>query len=295
MKKNYHAFSLIELSIATLIIGLLVAGVVKGISLYKKVTLVGARNITNSSPVNGIKGLKLWLETTSQISFGQNEPANNDTINNWYDLNLQDTFKRNANAFNNLQENRPIYRESAINNLPALEFDGVDDCMQADFNLNRTKNPNLTIFIVFKNITVGTKAFNKGIIGNGNKGSFARVIFYDPSNIASIGKGSAPNIALNEMNTLNKPYILTHISQAPTTNGSYVFINGSQTATSPFTETLTNTGSSPISIGSFNNCSSSNSLNFSLGEIIIFDRILKTNERQEIEKYLSQKWKIDLI
>jgi hypothetical protein len=31
-----------------------------------------------------------------------------------------------------------------------------------------------------------------------------------------------------------------------------------------------------------------------IGEIIIFDRALKTEERQSIEKYLGQKWGIKI-
>ena len=32
-----------------------------------------------------------------------------------------------------------------------------------------------------------------------------------------------------------------------------------------------------------------------IGEVIVYDRALSTFEREQIEEYLSQKWKIDLI
>ncbi len=60
MQKNYNAFSLIELSIVILIIGILVAGVTKGSTLYQKIKLSSARSVTNNSPVAYISGLSVW-------------------------------------------------------------------------------------------------------------------------------------------------------------------------------------------------------------------------------------------
>ncbi|MBU6338893.1 MAG: prepilin-type N-terminal cleavage/methylation domain-containing protein [Rickettsiales bacterium] len=60
MKKNtYKAFSLIELSIVILVIGILFAGVMQGRSLIQKSRLKTAQSLTKSSPVSGIYGLLL--------------------------------------------------------------------------------------------------------------------------------------------------------------------------------------------------------------------------------------------
>jgi len=56
-QKTKKAFSLIELSIVILIIGLLVAGVVKGQQLYQKTQLATAKKATEESPVNVIPNL----------------------------------------------------------------------------------------------------------------------------------------------------------------------------------------------------------------------------------------------
>jgi len=59
LKKNKisQAFSLIELSIVILIIGILVAGVTQSSRLVTQFRLLSARNMTQSSPVPTIKDL----------------------------------------------------------------------------------------------------------------------------------------------------------------------------------------------------------------------------------------------
>ena len=68
-KNIKKAFSLIELSIVILIIGILVAGVTQSSRLVSQFRLLSARNITQSSPVHSIKDLLIWLETTSTKSW----------------------------------------------------------------------------------------------------------------------------------------------------------------------------------------------------------------------------------
>ena len=97
------AFSLIELSIVILIIGILVAGVTQSSRLIKQMRLQVARNITTSSPVTSIKDLKIWLETSQEGSLisstnGLN-PDNNDKISSWNDIILIPSH----NAINHLQ------------------------------------------------------------------------------------------------------------------------------------------------------------------------------------------------
>ena len=67
MSRSNKAFSLIELSIVILIVGILVAGVTSSSRLIKKMKLITAQNLTNSSPIHSIKGLALWLESSQFI------------------------------------------------------------------------------------------------------------------------------------------------------------------------------------------------------------------------------------
>lgn len=69
---NKNAFSLIELSIVILIIGILVAGVTQSSRLIRQMKISSARSITNSSPVSSISNLAGWWETTLDSSLDQN-------------------------------------------------------------------------------------------------------------------------------------------------------------------------------------------------------------------------------
>jgi len=75
------AFSLIELSVAILIIGLLVGGILGGTDLIKDASLANAQKMTTNSEVGSIANLSLWLETTLPQSFADNKiPEDNAKI-----------------------------------------------------------------------------------------------------------------------------------------------------------------------------------------------------------------------
>ena len=52
-KNNASAFSLIEVSVVILVIGILVAGITLGSALVKKSRIAAAQTLTVSSPING--------------------------------------------------------------------------------------------------------------------------------------------------------------------------------------------------------------------------------------------------
>ena len=146
------AFSLIELSIVILIIGILIAGVTQSSRLIREIRFAGAQSITQSSDIASIADLAIWLETTSEKSFTTARPEDGDAIQTWNDINpkISDTLK--TNAIQATLGNRPIYKAGAINNLPALRFDGVDDSMTiADGFDNDTESA--TLFLVWKSNT----------------------------------------------------------------------------------------------------------------------------------------------
>jgi prepilin-type N-terminal cleavage/methylation domain-containing protein len=118
------AFSLIELSIVILIIGILIAGVTQASRLVGRMRLASARTQTQSSPVAGIRDLHSWFEATSDNSFDSAEAEDGLSITNWYDINPQVTSKITANQATTT--NKPTYIANGINNLPAISFDGAN-------------------------------------------------------------------------------------------------------------------------------------------------------------------------
>jgi len=127
LKKRW-AFSLIELSIVILIIGIVVAGITQGSRLVREMRIQAAASLTKSSGINGIKGLTMWLETTSSSSITSStsslNPDNNDKVAGWVDINPQKSGKINLTQTDDSL--RPTYIVDGIGNLPSIKFDGTD-------------------------------------------------------------------------------------------------------------------------------------------------------------------------
>ena len=131
-RKKHNAFSLIELSIVLLIIGILIAGVTQSSRLVAQARLSNAKTLTQSSPVSSIVDLVAWLETTTDASFIESEQSNGNPISEWRGISPQALTKTllkqtTVNA-------RPTYvlntsTADNINGLPVLKFDGTDDVL----------------------------------------------------------------------------------------------------------------------------------------------------------------------
>jgi len=94
--KSKTAFSLIEISIVILIIGILVAGVTQSSRLIRAIRLQTARSITTSSPVASIKNLTMWYETTLEKSIDEAERQDGIEVSKWYDVNPTSVTKNDA-------------------------------------------------------------------------------------------------------------------------------------------------------------------------------------------------------
>ena len=146
-----RAFSLIELSIVILIIGILVAGVTQSSRLVSEMRLSSAKRLTQSSPISSIKGLLLWLETSSDNSF-DNNVGDGDQVANWYDLNPLSNTKYTLNQ--STTANRPTYIKSSTGGIPALKFNNSKFQID-DFPLN---DPSYSMFIVFNSGVVSSSS-----------------------------------------------------------------------------------------------------------------------------------------
>lgn len=295
--KNHKAFSLVELSIVILVIGILVAAITKGSQLYEDIKLVGARNVTKSSIVNSLNGLTLWLETTSSDSFDKENLADGDKVSIWRNINPQLTNKFDVEQTNDNQ--KPIYRKTVINGLPAIFFDGANYRLIKDsLKLGELSNSDAnSIFIVqihdsskannttFSWVTSGSSVQYRLLVHAPHGGTF----YYDFGNTG--GSGWRSNLAVPS-NFSNVPKIITAIKNKSSVeariNGAEPFlINNSASAT--MNESMTGN----LSIGSYY-FGSSDHFKGMLSEIIFFNRALNERERKSVEDYLSQKWSIKL-
>lgn len=299
MKKNPRAFSLIELSIVILIIGIVIAGVTSGSILVGKMRLAGARSITNSSPISSIKDLAFWLDSTSESSFIESQQEDGQKITAWNDLNPQSIKKINLEQSDSSLQ--PLFKNNSINNLPTLLFDGSDDYLSTDANFllgDAIEKDQVTFFIVMKYMYDEGSQCNTPIIAAIDDNALVRtsmhlacggVIYFDFGQCCdnNVGRLSTSN------NTyLQKPIIATYVIKNATgtlrINGNPIL--NAQTLTNNLSNSDLTSADSFLRIGG----SSGVYLNCYVGEFAIFRRGLKQNEIKEIETYLSKKWGIVL-
>ena len=290
------AFSLIELSIVILIIGILVAGVTQSSRIINQVRLQGARAITQNSPINSIKDLAIWLETTMEGSFIIDEAQEGSTISEWRDNNPLTTQK---NKF--IQPNasiRPIYKASAINNLPAIQFEDATSALvgrtftypnaiSGDFiPTNR-----FTLFIVLSiDATSNVNLFRwENFAGGGGTRFLLHAIYSDNNIYLDVGVccdgTSRVSVGVNINDYLKNPKIMTLYKNSANmgirTNGAVIVNSNSANAQIPAGWNYT------FYFGE--------SFRGKISEFILFNRFLNTEEIREVEQYLSKKWAIRLV
>lgn len=270
-------FSLVELSIVVLIIGGMTGSLVGANNMVKRSRLVKAKSETASSPVKNMDGLALWYEAVMEESI---DTANNATnISIWHDLG-----PNKINATQATSGNQPKYIDSAINKLPAIRFDGIDDLMT--FVGGKIANNNYTIIIVEQRRTgTGANYFLSGT-GSATPNSYLYLGYSDTSHIVhgQTNNSYLVNTASYGLFSSPKIHVFTHNSNS----GKKYYQNtgplGSGSETTP-TALVSYVGAS---IGG----TSSNFYNGDIGEIIIFNRTLSDAEQDNIENYLAKKWYI---
>lgn len=289
--KFRKAFSLIELSIVILIIGILIAGVTKGSILINKMRLSTARSLTQSAPVSSVKDLILWLDSTSRYSFIDSETENKLSITTWYDLN---PTASNRNDFTGIGGSSPLYATNCINALPCVQFNG-SEYMEAKLDSGRTSK--VTIFAVTvadklpsysaETILV-TKDWNDELNNSSwlyyleNSGEFQ--IRYYENDLAKVGD-----------NANYLPIERAHIATAVDDDTNYkIYYDGKLSDEEVVTTFQTGvTGPNILQVGGwYYGGFLDYAFKGSIGEIIVFNRALNEEERRSIEKYLGQKWGI---
>lgn len=301
MKKTNRAFSLIELSIVILIIGIIVAGVTQSSSLVRKFKLTTARSLTQGSPVHGTKDLILWLDATSETSFSsQNDGA---LIATWNDVSSQSNTK--INLIQPTDNLKPSYKENGINGLPSVLFSG-DFLAASNFPI---ASANYSAFIVFSSsgnssapqdiITVGydndsdlnNSSAATGIMFEINPFNYVRVL-YRSNPINSGGDSNTSSLAI----TPNNNQILSYVRNL-SSGYERMWMNNTIFLNTVPTKAFFEVSPLFITIGKLVDKDPGGDVRFFFGqisEVIIFDRALSAEETDSIEGYLSKKYSIKL-
>ena len=290
--KFSKAFSLIELSSVILIIGILVAGVTQSSRLIRQMALSSARSLTQSSSVPSITGLVSWYEPTSEKSFDEIEASDNSTISNWYDIN-----PTSANKINLIQSDpnrRPVYVANGVNGLPSIRFNGANNYLQTNGFIPEHNSNTFSLFIVhqtFDNINLKSIFCNR--FGPSPFNVLRGYVIYTVNATYSApgGTGNAWDGPFGHTTVNNTKDIITFVRDNV---NSTLYRNGANGIVRPmaYAPNLIR----PTSIGGMTACEL-NDVYFYFGlisEIILYNRNLSNDERQDVEKYLAKKWSIKI-
>lgn len=301
MKTSQRAFSLIELSVVITVIGLLAAAIMQGSALINLSKKTVARFNTRNSEVQNIKGLSMWFDAVSADAFLAGDKFDSGAVKIWRNTNPSISPEMQAEAiksinwsaiwtnlkFNAIQPTEgaaPKYIENGINGLPVLRFEGTG---RMAFNGESLVQTNYTIFVVEKRANgSGMRAFIGGTLNQRNTGL---LLAYENNDLVFAHYANdlrVPNL-VSPFSASAVPRI--HAFVLSQTQGKKYVLNGTATYTEPLqTEPLISYNDAII--GMINGAAYIGDI----GEIIIFLRALKNEERQMVEKYLSKKWNIPL-
>ncbi len=282
-QKSRFAFSLIELSVVILIIGILVVGITQGSRIISEAKLKSVRALTNSSPVQSISDLAIWLDSTSEKSF-DSSVQNGSAISNWYNIDPRDTNGKKALTFGSA----PTYAINTVNGLPSVKFtSSSSQCMSIADGFDGDSE-NATIFLVFTPTVTNTLEMDliEKWSGSGGYPYVIRSIVTSVNYFFADYTGSAGG---NMIGTSARRANVTNIISARRVKAGtmQLWVNSTQEGS-----TTDTTGSTTNNSNLFLGCRG-NSLNYTDGyfnEVIIFSRALKDSERTSVENYLKQKW-----
>lgn len=298
--KQKKAFSLIELSIVLLIIGIVIAGITQSTRLIAQFRLSTARSLTQSSPVPSVKDLVTWIEASSVSSFADSETENGTDITTWYDLNPSTSSKINATGGGSTTTGK--YTTNCMNGVPCVRFGG-DDYFTFS-TLPAIIASDYTIFVVEQKTVSGASAGH--FVGGSQSGAGARLTLGHASDtvvafntgVAVATTGATDNrVATISAFTSATPVIHTFINNNGTgiyyLNNKGTTVTGTNQTTTPLTTSFTS-----LQLGRTNIAASgtTNATYYTgdIGEIIMFSRALKNEERQAIMDYLAKKWRVTI-
>jgi prepilin-type N-terminal cleavage/methylation domain-containing protein len=288
------AFSLVEISLVVLIVGILISGVSLGVDLYNDFRLATARNLTINSRVGRIQDLVAWYETTNQNVFSKGTSAfedlniieENQPINRWKDSNSKSFIKLDATQTSSASQPTIIFDKTT--SLPIVRF-GTGKFLNLPNGTVPFGNQAYTVIFVSKiDADCTCPVITSGVFDFGAK---TCNYFEYSSNYRIHNKlPSAGNATPYNSVSANKFQIFSSVYNQDTIT---IYINknywvGGGSSVTPIDNRQTNNF-----IGRGNRPSATYLIG-SIAEIIIFNRNLLNSEREDIENYLSKKWSIKL-
>lgn len=284
--KKQKAFSLIELSIVAVVVGILIAGVMQGAGLIRASRLSDARLFTSKSPVPEIEGLVAWYETSLKTSLIESQSVDGVQITEWYDSAPGSTVgNTRKNMLSRSASASLTYVASGINQIPSLNFTSSGIISIANFYQGASVQS--TIFMVIRPLV--TPSSTTQIIVD--SGSTTTTTVGIKNNAVRLNAGTGVDTgATNPASFSNSnDYIVNAYLNG---SSSQVFVNNAESragnaAVNAGTNSLTG-----LTIGA--DRSSASAFTGMISEVIVYNRPLKLQERKDVMNYLSKKYKISV-
>jgi prepilin-type N-terminal cleavage/methylation domain-containing protein len=301
-KTNKLAFSLIELSVVILIIGLLVLGVAKGSRIMAQSKLTAALALTQSSPIASTPDLAIWLETSDSknIAVGAynagiyGNPSDQDRVSNWQDRSPVANINGIINVSAASDGVRPQYVANGIGGLPSINFDSSNsNCLSSTASVPLAAgDDDFTYIAVWNRSSIAATSgvmFEQNTNGALTQGRRASLLVLNSNQYGFNGES-------NDAHTIGtyiaKQSNITFLT-VDNTGSVKLYHNSKNTPTTgSISPTIENVATNIFCVGAKCLSSKSEFFNGTISEIVIFSRVLKAQERQEIVDYLSRKYSI---
>lgn len=271
------AFTMIEMSVVLIIIGILISGVLNASGMIMAAKMATARSITSKSVVPNIEGLVAWYETTMTDSFKASENYEYAQISAWYDISPASIVMR-KNTLTRTASSAATYTNKGINNIASINFTGTGTFSLTNFYQGSLARG--TIFLVARPSKLSSTL---ATVVDSAQNSTTTLSFL--SSGINLNSGTPQNIS-NSLTTTQSYIVAAYLNSA----SSKVYINNSATIAGGSTVNIGSSAIQGLMVG--NNHSGGYPFAGIISEIIIYDRPLKDIDRKEIFRYLSNKYKI---
>jgi len=275
---------MVEISMVLVLLTAIIIGVMQTTTLIGDSTLSRAQSLTKQSPVKDLSGLVLWLETSLEESFILNEIEDGQPISVWNDIKNNTLQKNNASQSNSASQ--PTYQEKAFNkSIPGIRFDGSSHYLE--FDGDGIINSPYSIFVVEKRTSNDGENY---FIGGTTTAPYQNLVLGYQTNTVILHSNHHTHLT-NSMPGYVNDVERIHSFTFDMTNRKY-YLNGGSSADA------SDSVSSPIiafvgsSIGRYR--SAYEYYQGDIAEIIIFNKILKDEDRNSVEEYLGKKYDIKL-
>lgn len=285
-KKALKGFTIFELAIVTVVVGILVLGIVKGSSIVSASRISSARFLTTNSNIGSIDGLVAWYETSSYDSFLPAQFVDNGQISEWRDISPM-SLPQQKNKMTRTASSSVVLKYNGINKIPSVSFSSSGIITLSAFYQGTSSQS--TIFLVISPISApsSTQMTILDSYSSGNTNSIGI-----KNNAVSLNAGSAVDTGTvtnaASFSAANNYIIAAYFDGA----SSRAYVNDAGTSAGSGNISAGTNSLAGLTIGATK--AAGTAFTGFVSEIIVFNKIIDAGKRKDIMNYLSKKYKISV-